>query len=230
MASEQWESSAYTGGEVQIRIRYNTATLVEVDSVDYKVTRAGRPGGAGIGFPRNTYHKFGVPNGTWKIAKGYLNHAIQGDLFAKILAGTTAVQTESFASGDATLVCSQNPTYIMSVIVTGGTSWTELEEGVGYTVNYATDTVTFVGGASEAGYLIYTSDAAALIDDDAMDGTQMPLTFDIEWVRRSDSAILKRLRGCAPYEHSVASGGIGEEPFAEDLSGEFLYLETSPAS
>ena len=227
MASEQWESSAYTGGEVQIRLRYNEATLVEVESVEYKVTRSGRPGGAGIGFPRNTYHKFGVPSGTWKIAKGLLNHAIQGDLFAELLAGTTAVQTESFASGAATLAVAQNPTYIMTVVVTGAAGWEELVEGTGYTVAYATDTITFVGNASESGYVIYTSDAVALVDDDAMDGTHMPLMFDIEWIRRSDSVVLKMLRGCAPYEHAVTSGGVGEEPFSEDLSGEFLYLETS---
>ena len=155
---------------------------------------------------------------------------MQGDLFAEILAGTTAVQTESFASGAASLTCTYAPTYIMTVVVTGGDSWIELEEGVGYTVNYATKVVTITGGASESGKVIYTSDAAALIDDDAMDGTQMPLMFDIEWRRRSDDAFLKRLRGCAPYEHAVTSGGMGEEPFSEDLSGEFLYLETSPAS
>jgi hypothetical protein len=157
MGSEQWESSAYTGGEVRVVLRYNTANLVEVESVEYQVNRSGRPGGAGIGYPRNRYHKFGVPDGTFSIAKGYLNHAIQGDLFAELLAGTTTVQTESFASGAASLTCSSNPTYIMSVVVTGtGTTWTELEEGaaagLGYTVNYSTNVVTFTGGAANAGF------------------------------------------------------------------------------
>lgn len=230
MGTEQFEPSAYTGGEIKVVIRYASIDLLEVEDVSYEVDRKGRPGGAGIGHPQNRYHKFGVPSGTFSISKAYLNAGDQADLFAQLVAGTTQVQTEGFASGAASKVLTYQPTYIMAVTVTGGDAWEILVEGTDYTVNYATKTVTFVGGASGAGKIVYTSNATALLADDPMNGAYTPLMFDVEWKRRSDSVVVKRLLGCAPYTQGAASGGKGEEAFTEDLAGEFLALQTSPSS
>lgn len=225
-----WEPSARTGSEVKAYLRYDATDLLEIQDVSYEVDRKGRVGGAGLGHPKHTYHKFGVPEGTWSISKSYLNEAVQcaqSDLFAKLVAGTTAVQTESFASGAASMTTTYQPTGILTVVITGGGDCETLVEGTGFTVNYITKTITFVGNASNSGKVIYTSNAAALLDDDALDGDNHPLIFDVEW-REKDGTVIKRLVGCAPYTHGIKSGGIGEEPFTEDLSGQFLYLETSP--
>jgi hypothetical protein len=223
-----WEISAYTGAEVKIFLRYDDIDLLEVEDVQYSIDRKGRPGGAGIGHPKNRYHKFGVPEGTFSISKSYLNAGDQADLFADLISGVTSIQTESIASGATTHTTSYDVVGILAVVITGGDTWQMLYEGDDYTVNYATNTITFNSPTSNSGKILYLTDATGK-DDDALDGSNHPFVFDIEWRDASSGAVLKRLRGCAPYQHSIKSGGKGEEPFAEDLSGQFLYLETSPS-
>ena len=222
-----WEPSAYVGGEVKIYLRYDEIDLLEVGDVSYEIDKKGRPGGAGLGHPRDEYHKTGVPSGTWKISKNWLNTAEQGDLFAKLLSGVTAITEEAIPDEAETFTCDHNIVGILTVAITGGDTWTVLYEGTDYTVNYATNTLTFTEPMSESGKVQYLTDASGT-DDDALDGTDFPFVFDIEWRDRDAGTVLKRLLKCAPYTHGVSSGS-GEEAFTEDLSGNFLYLETRPA-
>jgi hypothetical protein len=221
------EPSARTGSEVKVVIRHDSVDLLEVSDVEYKVDRKGRPGGAGLGHPKNRYHKYGVPQGTYRIAKSWLNASEQADLFADLIAGVTAITTESFASGANSHTCANSPVSILAVVITGGDAWDILYEGDDFTVNYATGVVTFTEATSESGKVMYLTDASGT-DDDALDGANRPFEFDVEWQDKASSTVLKRLRGCAPYTHSIKSG-FGEEPFTEDLSGDFLYLETNPS-
>jgi hypothetical protein len=222
-----WEPSAHTGAEVKVVLRYDAVDLLEVEDVQYSVDRKGRPGGAGLGHPKNTYHKFGVPEGTFSISKSYLNAGEQADEFAKLISGVTTITTESFASGASTHTCASNVVGILTVVITGSDDWDVLYEGTDYTVNWTTNTITFTTPTAQSGKVQYLTDASGT-DDDALDGTNHPFVFDVEWQKRDDGTVIKRLRGCAPYTGSIKSGGKGEEAFTEDLSGNFLYLDTSP--
>lgn len=223
-----WEPSAYTGSDVKVYLRYDAVDLLEVGDVSYEVDKKGRAGGAGLGHPRNRYFKFGVPSGTWKISKAWLNASEQADMFADLISGTTTITTETVASGASSHVCTSAIVGILTIVVTGGTSpWDILYEGTDYTVNYTTKTITFTVAMTEAGKIQYLTDASGK-DDDALDGANHPFIFDVEWRDRAAGTVLKRLRSCAPYTHGISSGS-GEEAFTEDLSGEFLYLETRPS-
>ena len=225
-----WEPSAYVGGEVKVYIRHNEVDLLEVQDVEYRVNNAGRTGGAGLGHPQDRYHKFGVPKGTYRINKAWLNASEQAELFAKLIAGATAVTEETIASGASSHVCASALVSILSVVVTGGDSWTILYEGTDYTVNYATETLTFIGDpfSAAAGKILYLTDASGLATT-GMDGAAHPFLFDVEWRKKSDGTVTKRLRGCAPYDHGIKSG-FGEQPFTEDLSGNFLWIDHNPQS
>ena len=221
--------SARTGAEEKVVIRYADMDLLEVQSVSYDIDRKGRVGGAGIGHPRNTYHKFGVPEGTFSIEKSELNAAPQATLFATLIAGTTAIQTETFSSGDPSITLDFQATGVVSVWLTGtGYEGTLLVEGDSYTINYSTLVVTLVGGALADGSISYTSNDSTLLNTDPLDGANYPMMFDIEIYERASDTLLQRLVGCAPYTVGKKSGGIGEDPFTENLEGNFLQYVPGP--
>lgn len=217
-----WIPSAYTGAEVKVVIRYGAFELIEVEDVEYSVDRNARPGGSGLGFPRNRYHKTGVPEGTFSISKSYLNSGEQADLFAQLIAGTTAVQEETLTTG----ISSYSPTYdIVGVLYIVLDDGTVLIEGTDYLVDYVNHGIEFLAALADAGTLAYITDDATLLADDPMDGTMHPFVFDIQWQERDSQTVLKRLRGCMVYSHSVSSGS-DEEAFTEDVEGQFLALES----
>lgn len=212
--------SAWTGAEVKCFLRHDAIDLMEIQGVEYQVDRKGRPGGAGLGHPKNRYHKFGVPQGTFSISKNYLNSGDQAELFADLIGGTATIEAVTLAPA-ATTATITDATGIVGVVVDGNV----LTEGNGYTVNYVTNTLTLSAAVVTAGKVFYTKTASGV--NNALDGSYHPFIFDVEWRSRDTTAtaVIKRLVGCAPYQHSVKSGGTGEEPFTEDLSGEFLRLE-----
>lgn len=214
------DQSAWTGAEVKCYLRYDAIDLMEIQSVEYSVDRKGRPGGAGLGHPQNRYHKFGVPQGTFSISKNYLNSGDQSELLADLIGGVSTIETVTLAPS-ATTATITDATGIVGVVVDGNV----LTEGNGYTVNYATATLTLTAAVVTAGKVFYTKTAANVAD--AMNGDNHPFIFDVEWRSKDTTATtaITRLVGCAPYQHSVKSGGTGEEAFTEDLSGEFLRLE-----
>lgn len=217
-----WQPSAYTGAEVKCFIRYGEYDLLEVQDVEYSVDRSARPGGAGLGHPRNRYHKRGVPSGEWKISKNYLNIGYQADLFAQLIAGTQTLQSEALA---ADVFNHTTTRAIVSVLYVRLTTGRVLYEGIDYVVDYETHTIYF-NAITTAGVIVYITDGVALADD-AMEGLRHPFVFDVEWRERDSGTVLKRLRGCMPYTHSMSSGG-DEEAFTEDLEGEFLAVVTRP--
>ena len=60
---------------------------------------------------------------------------------------------------------------------------------------------------------------------DPMDGYADPFLFNLVARRRADNAVVAKLRGCCAYTGGFGSGGVGEDPYGEDISGQFLALE-----
>jgi hypothetical protein len=217
-----WIPSAYTGAEVKCVIRYGAYELIEVQDVEYSVDKNARAGGAGLGFPRNRYHKTGVPEGEFKISKNYLNIGEQADLFAQLIAGTTEIQVEALTVGASTYT----PTYhIVSVLYVMLDDGTVLNEGTDYLIDYVNNAIEFLSALTDDGDVAYITNDATLLADDAMDGVMHPFVFDVEWRERDSGTVLKRLRGCMVYTHSMSSGS-DEEAFTEDIEGQFLALES----
>ena len=109
-----------------------------------------------------------------------------------------------------------------------GYEGTLLVEGVSYTVNYASLIITLIGGALADGSVAYTTNDSAFTNTDPLDGVNHPLIFDIEIYDRASDTLLHRLVGCAPYTMGKKSGGIGEDPFTENLEGNFLQYVPGP--
>lgn len=216
-----WTPSYYAGSEVKCVIRYGSYDLIEVQDVEYSLNRNATPGGAGLGHPRNRYHKLGVPEGEWKISKNYLNAGDQADLFAQLIAGTTALVSETEAATEEEHICTSAIVSVLYVVLDDGTV---LYEGTDYLVDYTGHGIEFLAALADDATIVYITDAADLADD-PMDGVNHPFVFDVEWRERDSGTVLKRLRGCMPYELS-SSNGENEEAFTEDLSGQFLAYES----
>lgn len=215
-----WVPSYYAGAEVKCVIRYGNYELIEVKDIEYSLNRNATPGGAGLGFPRNRYHKTGVPEGEFKISKNYLNSGDQADLFAQLLAGTTQIVSETESSGQSAHTCAYDIVSVLYVVLDDGTV---LYEGTDYLVDYSSGGVEFLSALTDDATVVYLTNEEDLASD-PMDGTTQPFVFDVEWRERDSSTVLKRLRGCMVYEMSTSSGE-NEEAFTEDISGQFLAYE-----
>lgn len=215
-----WLPSYYSGAEIKCYIRYGEYDLLEVQDVEFSINRSATPGGAGMGHPRNRYHKLGTPKGEWKISKHYLNYGPQADLFAQLIAGTTALQSATAPAG----VMRHTMTYrIVSVLYVRLATGGMLYEGTHYLLDYINQAVVFLTPLTANATIVYMTDETAKASD-ALHGVHRPFVFDVEWRERDSGTVLKRLRGCMPYELS-SSSGEDEEPFSEDLNGHFLACE-----
>ena len=151
---------SYHAGELEVLVEHDNTVLLELDDFSWDFDAKMAPGGAGLGNLQNTYHKrVGAPEGTWSISRKFLSRDDKGQLFMDLLAGSAYILTEYVAAAASTHTTAETLVSILHVRTrTAGTDWVE---GVDYTVNYATDTVTFVStvpaGGLEIKYITTTA-------------------------------------------------------------------------
>lgn len=146
---------SHVGSEVEILVEHDNTVLAELTDVNYELDRKGRPGGAGLGTPKNTYHKFGVPEGSWGLSRNMLKEDDKGMLFLDLLKGSGYIITEPIANAATTHTTAKTLVHILEIRLVA--SDTELDVTDDYTVNYATDTITFNSALTEAAEIKYVS-------------------------------------------------------------------------
>lgn len=150
----------YAPGEVEYLIEHDGSILMELDDFSFDFDPGMETGGAGLGDLQNTYHKrVKAPKGTWSITRKALQRADDGELFRDLVKGSAYIVTDEADAAATTLTTSETLVSILQVQErTAGTIW---QEGVDFTVNYATSVITFVStvpaGGVEVKYLTTTA-------------------------------------------------------------------------
>lgn len=154
----------YAAGDIEILVEHDNTILLELDGFSWDLDPKMTPGGAGLGDLRNRYHKrTAAPEGNWSIDRKFLPTSDKGDLFMQLLQGSGYILTEYVAPAAGTHTTAEVLVSILHVRTrTAGVDWVE---GVDYTVNYASYTLTFVSTVPAGGLEVkYLTTAAHLLD------------------------------------------------------------------
>jgi hypothetical protein len=140
----------YAPGEIEYLVEHDGDVLLEVDDFSFEFDAKMSPGGAGLGRLKNYYHKrTDAPEGSWSMSRKALSRADNGQLFMDLLKGSAYILTEYVDAAASSHTTAETLVSIIHVRTrSGGVYW---EEGVDYTVNYATDTITFVSTVPSGG-------------------------------------------------------------------------------
>lgn len=155
---------SYGRGEIEILVEHDNTVLAEIQDFKYDFDVPKVASGSGLGDLKNKrFKRTGAAKGTWSMSRNMLSNADNGDLLVNLLSGSAHIISEAITISSATYTPSQTLVSILSIQY--NTSLTLLEDGVDYTVNYATGVITFTTATAEAATIMYLSTDADLTGD-----------------------------------------------------------------
>ncbi len=181
----------YAPGEIEYLIEHDNTVLLEIDDFSYDFDAGMEPGGAGLGDLQNTYHKrVKAPKGSWNISRKALQRADKGQLFLDLLKGSAYIVTDEADAGAATLTLSETLVSVLQVQErTSGTIW---EEGVNFTVNYATSVITFVSTVPAGGVEIkYLTTEASVKSQNLIQDGQFEAAITNIWAAFATATVVR---------------------------------------
>lgn len=211
---------AYGKGEVEYLIRHNNTVLLEMDDVGWDFDAAMAAGGAGLGTLQNTYHKrTGPPGGSWSLSRKLLQRSDNGALFEDLLAGSAYIVTDEADAAAATLTTSETLVSMLQVQErTSGTIW---KESVDFTVNYATNVITFVSTVPAGGVEIkYLTTTAHMKSQNLVQNSGVEAAITNIWeafatatvVRTTTAAQVRTGSGALSVTPAAQHDGVGHSP------------------
>lgn len=152
---------AYLDGETsRLYLAHEDTPLLDLQSVEWSLSRPTRARGAGIGYPANTDLVSGIQapgEFSMKITKKSLSE--NGQWFEKLLWGTGVVLRETVAVSVTTHTLDHLPVAVLEVRYNTSTT-VVLREGRDFVVNYSTGVITFDAAtdATETATVKYVTD------------------------------------------------------------------------
>jgi len=134
----------YAKGDLFYQIEHSNVTLLELQDLSYDFALSIEPGGAGIGFLKNTYFKTtGAPKGSGKFVRNRLQRSDYGEAFIDLAAGARVIIQEPIAAAAVSYTVGLFSSLTSIIEIRLIVSQQVLRENVDYTVNYLTGTVSF---------------------------------------------------------------------------------------
>lgn len=181
----------YAPGDIEYLIEHDNTVLLEVNDFSFDFDGGMEPGGAGLGDLQNTYHKrVKAPQGSWSLDRNMLQRADKGQLFLDLLKGSAYIVTDEADAAAATLTLSEALVSLLQVQErTSGTIW---EEGVNFTVNYATGVITFVSTVPVGGVEIkYLTTTAHMKSQNLIQNGQFEAAITNIWTAFATATVLR---------------------------------------
>ena len=181
----------YAPGEIEYLVEHDNTVLLEVDDFNWEFDAGMETGGSGLGKLQNTYHKrVKAPKGSWGISRKALQRADKGQLFLDLLKGSAYIVTDEADAAASSLTLSETLVSVLQVQErTSGTIW---EEGVDFTVNYATSVITFVSTVPAGGVEVkYLTTAAHMKSQNLIQNGQFESAITNIWTAFATGSVAR---------------------------------------